>query len=112
MLRDIPGWAGAALIVVGSLQAAQTQQSPRAVSTPGGQYRAVLNRYCVTCHNEKLKTADLMLDKMDVDNLPAGAEVWEKVISKVRGRAMPPPKLPRPDNATLDSFAAYLETNL
>src|SRR5438034_771049 len=47
-------------------------------------YRAVLNQYCVTCHNERLKTAGLTLDKMNVADIPAGAEVWEKVIRKVR----------------------------
>src|SRR5262245_20539604 len=75
-------------------------------------HRAVLNRYCVTCHNEKLKTAGLMLDKLDVENVPAGAESWEKVIRKLRTGAMPPPGLPRPDRATNDSLVSYLETSI
>src|ERR1700676_2138427 len=74
--------------------------------------RALLDRYCVTCHNEKLKTAGLMLDKMDVEKVPENAEVWEKVVRKVRTSAMPPAGLPRPDKATYDSFATYLETSL
>ena len=41
-------------------------------------YRAVLDRYCVTCHNQRLKTAGLTLDNMDLGNVPAQAEVWEK----------------------------------
>jgi mono/diheme cytochrome c family protein len=94
------------------LQAAQAQSSSLAPPAPAVQYRAVLNKYCVTCHNEKLKTANLMLDKLDVGNVPAGAETWEKVIGKLRGDAMPPPGLPRPDKATYDSLAAYLETAL
>ena len=61
-------------------------------------YRAVLTRYCLTCHNERLKTAGLMLDKMDLADIPAGAEVWEKVIRKVRAGMMPPPGLPRPED--------------
>src|SRR5438128_12421222 len=87
---------------VGTLQAAQ-------VASPTVEYRAVLNRYCVTCHNEKLKTAGLMLDKMDIVNVPAGAEVWEKVIRKLRTNAMPPAGAPRPDKATYGSLARYLE---
>ncbi len=81
------------------------QQPPQFSSTlaPALQYRAVLNKYCVACHNEKLKTAGLMLDKMDIANVPAGTEVWEKVIGKLRGAAMPPPGAPRPDKATYDS---------
>ena len=82
------------------------------VGSPAGEYRAVLNRYCVTCHNEKLKTAGLMLDKMDVASVPAGAEVWEKVIRKLRTSAMPPAGVPRPDKATYDSLASYLETSI
>ena len=67
---------------------------------------------CVTCHNEKLKTADLLLDKMDVEKVPEGAPVWEKVIRKLRTGAMPPAGMPRPEPATYDSFATYLETEL
>src|ERR1700676_892493 len=74
--------------------------------------RALLDRYCVTCHNEKLKTAGLMLDKMDVEKVPENAEVWEKVVRKVRTSAMPPAGLPRPDKATYDSLATYLETTI
>src|SRR5882724_10137838 len=94
------------------LQAAQAQSSSLAPPAPAVQYRAVLNKYCVTCHNEKLKTADLMLDKLDVENVPADAEMWEKVIRKLRGAAMPPPGLPRPDKATYASLASYLETSI
>ena len=99
---------GIALVGVGSIQAAP--QSSTAAPSPGSQYHAVLNRYCVTCHNQKLKTAGLMLDKMDVENVPPGAEVWEKVIRKLRTGAMPPAGVPRPDPAVADSFATYLET--
>ena len=98
---------GALVFALGSPCVAQSAQS-----NPAAQYKPLLDRYCVTCHNQRLKTADLTLDKMDVNNVPAGAEVWEKVIHKLRGRAMPPPKLPRPDNATIDAFASYLETSL
>jgi hypothetical protein len=53
-----------------------------------------------------------MLDKQDIENVPAGAAVWEKVIRKLRTRAMPPAGVPRPDETTYDSLAAYLETTL
>ena len=53
-----------------------------------------------------------MLDKMDVENVPADAPVWEKVVQKLRTTAMPPAGMPRPDNATYESFATYLETKL
>ena len=74
--------------------------------------RALLDKYCVTCHNQKAKTAGLMLDKMDVTNVAPGAEVWEKVIQKIRGGMMPPLGMPRPDRATTDAFLTSLENQL
>jgi hypothetical protein len=76
------------------------------------QERALLDQYCVTCHNQKLKTAGLILDKADVDHVGDDAEVWEKVIRKIHGRTMPPLGMPRPDQATLDGFASSLEVSL
>ncbi len=52
--------------------------------------REVLDKYCVTCHNQRLKTAGLTLDTADVSNVAGNAEVWEKVIRKLRAGAMPP----------------------
>ena len=111
MLRTIVGLVGIGLAGVTYLQA--SQQGPSSPSpSPGSAERALLNRYCVTCHNERLKTAGLMLDKMDVEKVSEGAEVWEKVVRKLRTGAMPPAGMPRPDEAAYDSFAGYLETAL
>ena len=79
---------------------------------PVSQQRALLDQYCVTCHNETLKTADLMLDKMDIGDVSEGAAEWEKVVRKIRTRQMPPPGMPRPGNAAYDSLAEYLEAEL
>ena len=108
----ILGWIGIALVGVGSLQAARQQPSSSPAPPPASPHRAVLNRYCVTCHNEKLKTAGLLLDQMNVEHVSDGAPVWEKVVRKLRTGAMPPPGLPRPDAATYNSLATYLETAL
>jgi mono/diheme cytochrome c family protein len=74
--------------------------------------RELVNKYCVSCHNEKLKTAGLALDRTDADHPYSSQETWEKVIVKLRSRAMPPPKLPRPDNATYDKVADWLESEI
>ncbi len=74
--------------------------------------RELVNKYCVTCHNEKLKTGGLVLDRPALDRISNSAATWEKVIAKLRSRAMPPPKLPRPDNATYDKVASYLESEI
>jgi hypothetical protein len=75
-------------------------------------YRAVLDKYCVTCHNDKTKTAGLALDKMDLARVPENAEVWEKVIRKVRVGMMPPQDVPHPDDATRRALVAWLQTTL
>jgi hypothetical protein len=73
---------------------------------------ALLGQYCVTCHSEKLKTGGLSLQGANLVDVPKGAETWEKVIRKLRVGSMPPQGMPRPDKATLDGFATYLETAL
>lgn len=76
------------------------------------QDRQLVDRYCVTCHNQRLKTAGLMLDTMDPANAPADAETWEKVVRKLRTGAMPPPGMPRPDAKAVQGFASAIETRL
>ncbi len=72
----------------------------------------MLNRYCVTCHNARLKTAGLVIDSSSLSNVGANAESWEKVVRKLRTASMPPAGAPRPDRATYDSVASFLETAL
>src|SRR5688572_284912 len=97
----------------GPVQAAgPRQQSPAAVSAAVSPQRALLAQYCVTCHNDKLKTAGLTLDGMDVGNVSAHAAAWEAVVLKLRTRAMPPPGRPRPTEAAYDAAASWLETEL
>ena len=99
-------WVVILLMVFGTLPVAGAQQ-------PGAEPRVFITTYCVTCHNDRLKTGQLSLEKMDFDNIPAGAEVWEKVIRKLRASAMPPQTAPkRPDQAMADAFASYLETTI
>ncbi len=109
--RLILAWIGIVLSWAGYLQASAPEQSSTAPQ-PISPYKAVLNRYCITCHNEKLKTAGLMLDKLDLENVSEGAPLWEKVIRKLRTGAMPPAGAPRPDGTTYDAIASYLETAL
>jgi hypothetical protein len=76
--------------------------------------RSLVDKYCVTCHNARLKTGGLVLDKdtVDLTRVPERADIWEKVIRKLHGRMMPPQGMPRPDEATIDAFAASLETTI
>ncbi len=81
-------------------------------STGTPQVRQIVDRYCVTCHNERLKTAGLMLDQVDVGDIAGNAAVLEKVVRKLRAGQMPPEGRPRPDSATIDAVATSLESAL
>jgi len=93
-------------------QTSSQQKSSQQKSPAISPQRAMLNEYCVTCHNEQLKTAGLMLDKMDVDHVADHADVWEKVILKLRGGMMPPLGNPRPDANAVNAMVSYLETSI
>jgi len=82
------------------------------VSPLHAQQAEVVGRYCATCHSDKARASGLSLQSADLKNIPAGAETWEKVIRKLRAGSMPPQGAPRPEKATLDNFAAFLETSL
>jgi len=82
------------------------------IGVANSQEQALLSTYCVTCHNERLKTGGLILEKLNPTEAADSAETWEKVIRKVRAGMMPPAGAPRPDRATLDAFAANLEAQL
>jgi hypothetical protein len=74
--------------------------------------RPVLDRYCVTCHNQRLKTAGLVLDGFDLTRISRETDTWEKVARKLRTREMPPPGLPRPDRDTYERATSTLEAAL
>ena len=74
--------------------------------------RQLLNRYCVTCHNERLETADLRLDNVDVEQIGANPALWEKVVQKLRTATMPPPNRPQPPADTRLAMVSWLETSL
>ena len=103
----------------GAVPAAGPQQrSARGVSRApstslqASSERALLNQYCFSCHNQRLKTAGLTLDTLDVENIGAHAETWEKVVRKLRASAMPPVGLPRPEKSGYDGLISWLEGEL
>src|SRR5262245_4321302 len=76
------------------------------------QYKAVVNQYCVSCHNERSKTGGLTFDNKEFTNIPADAETWEKAVRKLRVGMMPPQGAPQPDVATRQSLVSWLTTQL
>ena len=96
------------------INAAGLAQKPSsgAITSRVASHRAIFDRYCVTCHNERLKTAGVIFDSLNVDDVGADAEVWEKVVRKLRAGSMPPAGRPRPDKAAYEDLAAWLEGEL
>jgi hypothetical protein len=85
---------------------------PAASPADAAAQRALIDQYCVTCHNARLKTANLLLDQLDVAHLGDHAEIGERVVRKLRAGMMPPTGMKRPDAATMDSFIKSMETEL
>ena len=100
---------GVGLAVTAGAPVATVQLSAQAAEPPS---RALLDRYCVTCHNERLQTAGLVLDQLDIEQVGANAPILEKVVQKLRSGQMPPEGRPRPDEATIEAFATSLEAAL
>jgi mono/diheme cytochrome c family protein len=128
--RSVFGMAGLVLVLAGGAsaylsgavqasgaRAAQDAASPRArpLSAAAGNarsYQPVLTKYCVNCHDDRRKIADLSLQHVDLADVARDAPVLEKVVRKLRSRAMPPAGMPRPDEQTYTALTTALETEL
>jgi cytochrome c551/c552 len=98
------------VVVAAMAQAAVLAQGQGAGPLPA--QRAVIQQYCVVCHNQKLKTAGLMLDKLDLLPIAEHTEQWEKVVRKLRAGMMPPAGMPRPNAANYEALTVALEDEL
>lgn len=92
--------------------AAASAAQARPVAAAPATHRPVLDRYCVTCHNDRLKSGGLSLAGMNLDDVSQDAVVWEKVIRKLDAGMMPPAGMPRPDQATTRAVVASLTSSL
>src|SRR5690349_14478735 len=101
-------WREFGLAVLSATLSGSVRAQEPAAAAPSA-HRALVNRYCATCHNERLHTAELMLDKANVDDVSIEPQIWEKAVKKLRAGQMPPGGAPRPDKATLATFTNYLE---
>jgi Protein of unknown function (DUF1592)/Protein of unknown function (DUF1588)/Protein of unknown function (DUF1585)/Protein of unknown function (DUF1595)/Protein of unknown function (DUF1587) len=106
ILRRIP----VLLLAGGFLGAVCLQPQSRDASL--SPERAVVNRYCVNCHNSALKAGELALDEISAQDVSRHPEIWEKVVRKLRARHMPPAGMPRPDERTYNAAVSSLESLL
>ena len=105
--------ASALVVLIASVAAlpkrAVGQTSAAAGSDP---HRAMLNTYCVGCHNTRVRTGGIAFDALDLQSATDNAQIWEKALRKLRGRLMPPPGAPQPPQKDIDSFTAWMENQL
>ena len=99
-------------LAVAAGQPAAAVAAGEAETATGAAEQALLDRYCVTCHNDNLRTAGLALDTVDIARVGDHAEIWERVVGKLRAGMMPPAGRHRPDRETYARLTAFLETEL
>ena len=102
-------WLGA---VTGVFPQSAGSGATNPAAPPVSAPRDVIATYCTSCHNQRLKTAGLTLDSINVDDVAGSAEIWEKVVRKVRGGLMPPAGARQPDAPTRDAFVTSIEAEL
>jgi len=108
-------YTSAFLVLIAGLVLLQTRvvgQTPAPNALAADPHGAMLNTYCVGCHNARLKTGGVMFDTLDIKHPAADAQVWEKALRKLRGRLMPPPGSPQPPQADIDAFTTWMEGTL
>jgi len=105
--------SAACLVASVVLRAGEPQQPPASASSVAASpHQATLDRYCATCHNDRVKAGGLVLAGLDAARPASDAATWEKVVRKLRGRMMPPAGLPRPDETTYNALVSDLESSL
>jgi hypothetical protein len=97
----------ALLVLIATPVLMQTRAVPQA-----DQHRAMLDTYCVTCHNTRTKTGGLALDGLNLQAAADNPDIWEKALRKLRGHLMPPPGSPQPAQKDVDSFVSWMENTL
>ena len=94
----------------GQLQTTSAKQAT-VIGKPTAQ-KALLDQYCVVCHSDKGKAGNLSLQSVDINAVGDHAEIWERVIRKLRAGMMPPPGMPRPPLAKYEQLRDWLEAEV
>ena len=101
--------AGVAGMAVFCLLGPVTISAQQSNASPQPQF---VDKYCASCHNERLKSGGLSLAQADVSKPAGQSELWEKVVRRLRTGVMPPPGATQPSEAERHSVLTWLETSL
>jgi mono/diheme cytochrome c family protein len=112
MTRLRPGLVCAALAAAALAAPPALAQQDAALSAQAGEHWSLLEEHCFTCHNFEDWAGGVAFDVLSPETIAEDAETWEAAVRKLRGRLMPPPGEPRPDNARIDAFVGWMEASL
>ena len=117
-LRTVAILVGLALVLSLSWSVAERRQAA-AEATPSKSaaastvpFQRLIDRYCISCHNEEMNTASFRLDNVDLAHVSENGEIWEKVIHKLRTEEMPPIDRPQPSKGARKALLSHLATTL
>ena len=110
--RPFAGFASLMVLVGAFLSPAAGQTAAQTVSAEVAEGKALIAQYCAGCHNDRTKTAGLSLEGADFSSIPDNAEVWERILLKLRAGVMPPGGRPRPSPEAQDRFVAWVEKEI
>ena len=99
-------------LMLASSSSLRTEAVMQTGAAVGPLHQAMLTTYCYTCHSTRLQAGGLALQGLDIQAAGADAEVWEKAVRKLRGRLMPPPGSPQPEQKDIDTFVRWMEDEL
>src|SRR5678815_644501 len=113
MVRCLRVWLAGALLLsfIAGSSLGTPPSTQQASAFTADSVKATITQYCLDCHNDRLKTAGLVLST-DLNGIGDHPEVWEKVARKLRGRMMPPLGRPRPDDTTYAAVYSFIEMRL
>jgi mono/diheme cytochrome c family protein len=109
LLKSGMALALGAIAAVYGVWPSEAQQSKVADTSVDRGHRVLIEEYCVSCHNQKAMTAGISLENLDFKKVGADADLWEKVLRKVRTGQMPPSKAPHPEAKDVSAFVSWLE---
>ena len=104
------------MLSIASSSGLRTEAAGQSAASPGAAsatpHQAMLTTYCHTCHSARVKAGGLALQGLDLKAAGNDAATWEKAVRKLRGRLMPPPGSPQPNQQDIDAFVAWMESTL
>jgi hypothetical protein len=107
-VRDILTLASGALLAAVLIPYAHSDEA----ATFDKSVKPLLDGVCSQCHNASLASGGINMAAMTAESLAKKPEVWRLLLSRVSAGEMPPPDVPRPPQAQVKAFTAFVRGRL